>query len=146
MSASVLPYQTLADAVLLIHFAVVMFVVLGLPVILIGNRRGWSWVNLRWWRLLHLVAIGVVVVQAWLGQWCGLTELESWLRKQAGQAGYDRSFIEHWVQRVIYYEAPVWAFAVLYTGFAAMVAWAWWRYPPSTGRVGRRVASGSRGG
>lgn len=135
-----MPYQTLADAVLLLHFAVVLFVVLGLPAILIGNRVGWSWVNIRWWRLAHLAAIGVVVLQAWLGRWCGLTELESWLRQQAGQIGYDRSFIEYWVQRVIYFEAPVWVFAVLYTAFAAMVAWAWWRYPPrATQPTSRRI-------
>ncbi len=130
LTAPSLPYQALADTVLLLHFTVVLFVVLGLPVILVGNRFGWSWVNLRWWRLAHLAAIAVVVVQAWLGRWCGLTELESWLREQAGQAGYERGFIEHWVQRVIYYQAPVWVFALLYTGFAALVAWAWWRFPP----------------
>lgn len=129
-----MPYQTLADAVLLLHFAVVLFVVLGLPIIVIGNRVGWSWVNLRWWRVMHLAAIAVVVLQAWLGRWCGLTELESWLRVQAGQTGYDRSFIEHWVQRVIYFEAPIWVFALLYTGFGVMVVWAWRRYPPRGGQ------------
>ena len=35
-------FQTLADAVLLLHFAVVLFVVLGLPVIFIGNRNMWA--------------------------------------------------------------------------------------------------------
>jgi hypothetical protein len=141
-----LSYQTLADAVLLLHFGVVLFVVFGLPAILIGNRLDWSWVNVRWWRLVHLAAIGVVVLQAWLGRWCGLTELETWLREQAGQPGYDRSFIEHWVQRVMYFEAPVWVFALIYTGFAGLVVWSWWRYPPAAGPPGPRGASGTRGG
>jgi Protein of Unknown function (DUF2784) len=124
------PYQTLADAVLLLHFAVVIFVVLGLPAILVGNWCGWQWANLLWWRLAHLVAIAVVVFQAWLVKYCALTELESTLRQQAGQATYERSFIEHWVQKWLFFEGPLWVFALVYTVFGLLVAWVWWRYPP----------------
>jgi len=130
-----MPYQALADAVLLLHFAVVAFVVLGLPAIVLGNLRGWAWVNALWWRLTHLLAIAVVVLQAWLGQYCGLTVLESNLRKQAGQAGYERSFIEYWVHQLLYYEGPLWAFSLAYTLFGALVVWAWWRYPPRLRRA-----------
>ncbi len=134
-----MPYQALADAVLLFHFGVVLFVLLGLPVILIGNHLNWAWVNRLGWRLVHLAAIAVVALQAWLGRYCGLTVLESSLRERAGQTGYDGSFIQHWVQRLIYYEAPMWVFIVAYTVFLALVAWAWWRYPP------RRKARNRRG-
>ncbi|MFN3913854.1 MAG: DUF2784 domain-containing protein [Aquabacterium sp.] len=68
--------------------------------------------------------------QAWLGQYCFLTHWESSLRIKAGQTGYEVSFIEHWVQRVLYFDAPLWVFACLYSVFGALVAWAWWRYPP----------------
>jgi hypothetical protein len=129
-----MPYQLLADTVLLLHFGVVLFVVLGLPAVLVGNSFGWAWVNHFWWRLLHVVAIAVVVLQAWLGQYCSLTVLESWLRTQAGQVAYERSFIEYWVQRVLYYEAPMWVFALIYTGFGLLVAWSWWRFPPRARR------------
>ena len=130
-----MPYQDLADTVLLLHFGVVVFVVLGLPLILLGNRRGWAWVNSLWWRLAHLVAIVVVVLQVWLGQYCALTVLESWLRGQAGQAGYERSFVEHWVGRLLFYDAPTWVFVLVYTLFGLLVAWAWWRFPPRARRT-----------
>lgn len=123
-------YRLLADAVLLLHFAVVIFVVGGLALILVGNLRGWRWVNRLWFRLAHVTAIGVVVVQAWLGQLCPLTVLESWLRRQAGEAGYHASFVEHWVQRVLFYEAPFWVFSAAYTVFGLLVAAAWWYFPP----------------
>lgn len=133
-------YQALADAVLLLHFGIVLFVVLGLPVVIIVNRAGWGWVNQFGWRLAHLVAIAVVALQAWLGQYCPLTVLESWLRVQAGGAGYTGSFIEHWLQSVLYYEAPLWVFAIIYTAFGLAVAWAWWRYPPQSGKQKDRQA------
>ena len=123
--------QALADAVLLVHLAVVLFVVGGLVAVFVGNARGWPWVGKRIFRYLHLLAIGVVVVQAWLGATCPLTALESWLRLRSGQPAYSAGFIQHWVHQVLFYEAPAWVFAVLYTGFATLVAWAWWRFPPS---------------
>jgi uncharacterized protein YhfF len=124
------PYQLLANAVLTVHFGVVLFVVGGLVVVVAGNRLGWKWVNDRRFRLAHLAAIAIVVAQAWLGQRCSLTTLESWLRVRAGGSGYETSFIEHWLQRIVYYDAPLWVFTVAYTVFAMMLLAAWWYFPP----------------
>ena len=125
-----LPYQLLADAVLALHVAVVLFVVGGLLLVVGGNLRGWGWVNRWWFRLAHLAAIGVVVAQAWLGIVCPLTTLEMWLRARAGAATYGGSFIEHWLQRLLYFQAPAWVFVLAYTLFALAVLAAWWRFPP----------------
>ena len=120
----------LADAVLLLHFGVVVFVVGGLLAIVVGNLRRWSWVNAWWFRFTHLAAIGIVALQAWLGQACPLTTLESWLRRQSGAPGYDKSFIEHWIEPILFFHAPAWVFTAAYTLFAALVAAAWWYFPP----------------
>jgi hypothetical protein len=129
-------YRILADVVLTIHFALVVFVVSGLVLVVVGNRCGWSWVNRWWFRLAHLAAIAVVVAQAWLGIVCPLTTLESWLRVQAGEAAYETSFIEHWLTRILFYEAPASVFTAAYTVFGLAVVAAWWRFPP-----GHREAS-----
>jgi hypothetical protein len=123
-------YTALADAVLLLHLAVVLFVIGGLAAVLVGNVRGWRWVNGRAFRALHLLAIVFVALQAWLGQACPLTTLENWLRRRDGGSGYSGGFVEHWVQWLLYYEAPAWVFALCYTLFALAVAAAWWRFPP----------------
>lgn len=128
-----MPYQLLADAVLVIHFGVVLFVVGGLVVVIAGNWLRWRWVNHLRFRLAHLAAIAVVVLQAWSGQHCPLTTFESWLRVQAGAAAYERSFVEHWLQRLIFFEAPFWVFTVAYTAFAVLVLLVWRRYPPDRG-------------
>lgn len=131
-----LPYLLLADTVLVVHFAIVAFVVGGLVLILVGNLRGWRWVNGWWFRLAHLAAIGVVVAQAWLGATCPLTTLEMWLREQAGAETYRGSFIAHWLQRLIYYEAPLWVFTLVYSVFGLLVVASWWRFPPTAKREG----------
>lgn len=126
------PYQVLADAVLVVHLGVVCFVLGGLACILVGNiAKVWPWVNALGFRLTHLAAIGWVVLQAWLGQDCPLTTWESWLRIQAGGSGYQKGFIEHWVQWLIFYQAPGWVFTALYSGFAVLVIAAWVAYPPT---------------
>ena len=132
-----MPYQFMADAVLLTHFGVVLFVTGGLVAVVAGNGLGWRWVNGWWFRFTHMAAIALIAVQAWLGQYCPLTILESWLRVRSGAPAYDKSFIEHWVQRLIYYEAPLWLFALIYTAFAALVILAWWRFPPRRGEPAR---------
>jgi len=129
-------YQILADAVLTLHVAIVAFVIGGLIVIVLGNIAGWQWVNRVWFRLVHLAAIGIVVAESWLDITCPLTSLEMWLREKAGAATYQGSFIEHWLQRILYYDAPAWVFMLAYTLFGLLVLASWWYFPP------RRRSSG----
>jgi Protein of Unknown function (DUF2784) len=133
-----LPYRAFADAVLALHVGVVLFVVGGLVLVWLGNWRGWQWVN-RWgFRLAHLLAIGVVVTEAWFGIVCPLTTLEMWLRAKAGAASYGSGFIEHWLQRLLYYDAPAWVFLMAYSLFGLAVVASWWYFPPR--RNGRHRA------
>ncbi len=132
-----IPYRLLADLVLSVHVAIVLFVVGGLVLVVVGNWWHWRWVNALWFRLAHLVAIAVVAAQAWLGLVCPLTTLEMWLRASAGQSTYGGSFIEFWLQRLLYYEAPDWVFALAYTAFGLATAAVWWRFPPDLRRRAR---------
>ena len=122
--------QVLADAVLALHVAVVVFVVGGLIVILFGNALRWRWVNGPWFRLAHLGAIGFVVLESWFGIVCPLTTLEMVLRGRAQGARYDGGFVEHGLQRLLYFDAPEWVFTVAYSVFGAVVAATWWWFPP----------------
>lgn len=120
----------LADAILVSHVGVVAFVLLGAFAIPIGVWRRWRWVRGFRWRVTHLVLMGVIALQAWLGALCPLTVWEQALRRHAGEVVYRESFIEHWLSRLIFFEAPWWMFVAAYTGFAVFVLLLWWVVPP----------------
>ena len=118
-----------ADAVLGLHAAFVLFVVVGQALIVIGWWRGWRWTRCPWFRVTHLAAIGFVMLETWLGIPCPLTLLENELRERAGQM-YQTSFVAHWAQELLYYSAPAWTFTTLYTVFAFVVVACFVLYPP----------------
>lgn len=125
-------YLLAADITLLLHASFVAFVVIGLILIFAGKAFAWSWVRNPWFRWAHLAAITVVVLQAWFGVICPLTTLEMALRSRAGATTYPGAFIAHWLEAILYYDAPQWVFAACYTAFAALVvaSWFWVRPHP----------------
>lgn len=131
-------YRLLADLVLLVHAAIVVFVVAGLILIVLGGWRGWGWVRNPWFRLAHVLAIGVVVAQSWLGRICPLTDLEMALRQRAGLATYPGGFFAHWVEVLLYYRAPGWVFTLCYTLFGLLVLASWYIVRPRPFRGDRR--------
>lgn len=120
----------LADAVLVAHVGIVAFVVFGLVAVFVGARLRWGWVRGLHWRVLHVLLMLFIALQAWLGALCPLTVWEQALRRHAGQATYGGSFIEHWLSRLIFFDAPWWMFVAAYSAFAGLVVLAWWRVPP----------------
>jgi len=123
-------YHYLADAVLLLHFLFVFFVIGALVVTLVGGYRRWSWVRNYYFRLAHLLCIGIVVLQSWLGVICPLTTLEMWLRGLAGDKQYSGSFIGYWLEYFLYYQAPLWVFILTYSLFGLLVILTWVYLPP----------------
>ncbi len=117
----------LADAVLLIHFVVVLFITTGLPLIYLGAALGWTWVRARRWRALHLAAIVFVAMESLLGIACPLTVWEDALRGGRPTIG----FIERWIERIMFYDLPARVFILAYTGFAVLVAVTWVTVPPT---------------
>ena len=119
------PYLLLADTILVIHFSLVVFVVLGLLAIVVGRLIGWTWIYGRTFRISHLLVIGIVIAQAWLGRLCPLTILESFLRGKAGQAGYSETFVGYWLHRILFFNAQPWVFTLIYTVFGGLVFLFW---------------------
>lgn len=84
--------RLLADAVLLLHLAFILFVVL-------GGFLVWRLPRLAW---IHLPAAAWGAFVEISGRLCPLTPLENHLRRLAGEAGYAGGFIEHYLVPLIY--------------------------------------------
>ena len=125
-------YAFAADAVLITHVLFVVFVVLGLILIFVGKFLIWRWVRNPWFRIAHLLGIGIVVLQSWFGVLCPLTTWEMELRAKAGETAYEGSFLAHWLHQLLYYQAPSWVFVVCYSVFGGLALCSWFLVRPHT--------------
>lgn len=85
-------YRWLADAVVVFHFAVVLFVIGGAGLVL------WR----RWLAWVHLPVVAWVIFAECFQFMCPLTYLENWLRDRGGSEGYRGDFVAHYVMPVLY--------------------------------------------
>jgi len=85
-------YRALADFVLLLHMAFVLFAALGGVLVFKWRRVAWFHVPAALWAAL-------IELVGWV---CPLTPLENWLRRQGGEAGYQTGFLERYLLPLIY--------------------------------------------
>lgn len=85
-------YRLLADAILVFHFLFVVFVVVG----------GFLALKWRWLMWIHIpVAVWGAGIE-FAGGVCPLTPLENQFREKGGQEGYDGSFIDQYIVKLVY--------------------------------------------
>ena len=94
MNTPQVPYPLLADLVVSLHVAFVVFAVMG--GLLAVRWRGFVWV--------HLPAVTWAAAVEFFGWLCPLTPLENWLRWRGGTGGYSSDFITHYILPALYPE------------------------------------------
>jgi hypothetical protein len=114
--------RLLADAVVVLHLAFIVFALTGGALVLRWSRVAW----------LHLPAVAWAAYVEFTAAICPLTPLENALRHRAGQAGYAGGFVEHYVVPLIYPPGLTPAVqatigAIVLTINAAIYAFAWTR-------------------
>ena len=95
-------YEFAADLTALAHFAFILFVIFGA---LLGRRN-------RGWRFLHMASMVYGVMIQVFYWYCPLTYLEQYLREKAGAGSFEEGFIAHYLNEVIYVNAPQWSLIV----------------------------------
>lgn len=116
----------LADLILIVHFAFVLFVVGGLALIWVGAALSWRWVRNFRFRIAHLAAIVFVAAESLAGIWCPLTVWEDALRGTRSEM----SFIARWIHRMLFYSFPEWVFTAIHVLFALVVLATFWLVRP----------------
>ncbi len=124
-------YGFAADFIVVFHLCYVLFAVGGELLIVLGWLFRWPWIRNFAFRIVHLLAVVVVAVEALIGVFCPLTEWEYRLRFLAGQiiAG-EIPFMARLVRRLIFYDFPAWVFTLTYILFALLVAASFFFVPP----------------
>ena len=87
-----MPYRILADLVVVMHLAFVLFAVLGGFLLLKWKRCAWIHVPTVLWAAL-------IEFAGWV---CPLTPLENWLRERGGAIAYRSGFVEHYILPLLY--------------------------------------------
>jgi hypothetical protein len=82
----------MADLIVLLHFAFVLFVVL-------GGLLALRWPRVAW---LHIPAVIWGTLVEFTGWICPLTPLENRLRRASGEASYQGDFIAHYILPALY--------------------------------------------
>jgi hypothetical protein len=86
-------FNMLADAVVLLHFLWIVFLIFGA----VWGRK------VRWVRFVHIPALCFALLLEIFSWYCPLTYLEVWLRERGGAGeGYPGAFIPHYLERIVY--------------------------------------------
>jgi len=121
-------YLFLADAVLILHLAFILFVVLGGLLVLRHPRLIW----------LHLPVAAWGALIEFAGWICPLTPLEKRLLALGGDEAYSGGFISHYIVQLIYPEGLTrelqWLLGALVLAINAAVYYRLWRRRPSASR------------
>jgi len=137
-----------ANVIVFIHVLYVGIVIVAVPAILLGWLLKWRWVRNFWFRLIHFIMMGIVVVETGFGMTCPLTTWETNLRIAGGQfqisynddgteqrnergqqilyttEEYQGDFVGRLLQRILFFQPDQVSQAVLnlcYYGFGAMI-------------------------
>ena len=106
-------YVLLADTILILHLAYILFIPL-------GGFLAWRW---RWLVGPHLAAIAVGLISITLTFDCPLTTWEQSLRRRGGQRAYTDGFVDHYLTGRVYPHGYAWTVQLLF-GLCIVVSYA----------------------
>jgi hypothetical protein len=137
-------YRFLADTTMLVHLAFVAGVIGAQLLILVGILLKWQWIRNPWFRWIHLAAIVFVAVEYLLDINCPLTDLEHYLRRQAGETVDDTAFLVQWLRSLMFFP-PSYAnlLGVIACAFAGLVVLTFIIAPPRFRRKKTAVEAAS---
>lgn len=131
-------FIALSQLVLALHILVIAFNLFGFVAIPLGAWRGWTFVRIRWWRLLHLASLAIVALQAMFGAACFLTLWQGALLDEAGIPATRAPLVQRWVESLIFWPLPLWLFSALYLVLFAYTLLLWRLVPPARPKPLRR--------
>ena len=115
-----------SEIVLLFHFCIFLFMVLSFFLIPLGYYQKWEWVKNRYYRLIHLILMGIIFIETILGFMCPLTILENFLRNNIG---INNKFTQI-IHQIMYWDLSTYQFIILYLLSLLYLIFLWFFFKP----------------
>ena len=116
-----------SEIVLLFHFCIFLFILLSFFLIPFGYYQKWKWVKNKYYRLIHLVLMGIIFIETILGFMCPLTILENFLRNDI-EVDNNLTQIIH---QIMYWNLPNYQFIILYILSFSYLIFLWFFFKPN---------------
>ena len=115
-----------SEIVLLFHFCIFLFIILSFFLIPFGYYQKWEWVKNKYYRLIHLVLMGIIFIETILGFMCPLTILENFLRNNIEI----NNKITQIIHQIMYWNLPTYQFIILYLLSLLYLIFLWFFFKP----------------
>lgn len=119
-----------ANLIAVVHIAYFLFIVGGMAAIVIGARGGVGWIRNPWFRLAHVVAIYIVLVEEATGLPCPLNVLQWGARTAATGATESTGGVGGLLDSLLYHALSPVILDVMYWSFGVLVLVMVWKVPP----------------
>ena len=115
------------EIVLFFHFFIFLFITFSFFLIPFGYFKKWEWVKNKYYRLIHLVLMGIILIETILGFMCPLTILENFLRNNI-EVDNNLTQIIH---QIMYWNLPNYQFIILYILSFSYLIFLWFFFKPN---------------
>ena len=115
-----------SEIVLLFHFCIFLFIILSFFLIPFGYYQKWEWVKNKYYRLIHIVLMGIIFIETILGFMCPLTVLENFLRNNIEI----NNKITQIIHQIMYWDLPSYQFIILYLLCLLYLIFLWFFFKP----------------
>ena len=115
-----------SEIVLLFHFSIFLFMILSFILIPLGYHKKWKWVKNKYYRLIHLILMGIIFIETILGFMCPLTILENFLRNDIEI----NNKITQIIHQIMYWDLPTYQFIILYLLSLLYLIFLWFFFKP----------------
>ena len=112
--------------VLLFHFSIFLFITISFILIPLGYYKKWKWVKNKYFRLIHLILMGIIFIETILGFMCPLTILENFLRNNIEI----NNKITQIIHQIMYWDLPTYQFIILYLFSLLYLIFLWIFFKP----------------
>ena len=115
-----------SEIVLLFHFCIFLFMIISFFLIPLVYYQKWKWVKNKYYRLIHLILMGIIFIETILGFMCPLTVLENFLRNNIEI----NNKITQIIHQVMYWNLPTYQFTILYLLSLLYLIFLWFFFKP----------------